>query len=137
MRIIVSVNADNLILLETVEHEQLLQHFGLTCFSYFSRQKHFIHDTVDLVEVEDKIQLTNIVKIFIQHLINTRLVIMCVTPQNTCKLPLQSCVSPPGRTDCCQRYPHRYRSTDQHTFIEIHLCIFVTPLILSLNSHRL
>ena len=70
MRIIVSVNADNLILLETVEHEQLLQHFGLTCFSYFSRQKHFIHDTVDLVEVEDKIQLTNIVEIFIQHLIN-------------------------------------------------------------------
>jgi len=55
-------------LLQGVVHCQLFQNFGLTRLADFSGQEHFIHNGIYLVEVEDKIELTNIMKILIEDL---------------------------------------------------------------------
>lgn len=53
-------------LLQRVEHEELLQDFGLTCLSDFSRQEHLVHHRVNLIKVEDKVEFTDIVEIFVE-----------------------------------------------------------------------
>ena len=40
----------------------------LTCLPYLPREEHFIYHSIDLVEVKHQIQLTHVMKIFIQHL---------------------------------------------------------------------
>ena len=71
--------------LQTVQHEKLLQDFGLTRLPDLPCQEHLVHDAVNLstnlsrawlleniidylVEIEHKVQLTHVVKIFIQYL---------------------------------------------------------------------
>lgn len=46
----------------------MLENLGLTCLSNLSGQKHFIHDTVHLVEVEHEIQFAHVVEVLIQNL---------------------------------------------------------------------
>ena len=72
-------------LLQRVVHGQLLQHLCLAGFADFPCQEHFIDNCVDLkhprrlhltlridcshlVEVEDKVQFTNIVEVLIENL---------------------------------------------------------------------
>ena len=40
----------------------------MTCFPDFTSQEHFINYSVDFIEVEHKIQLTDIVKILVENL---------------------------------------------------------------------
>jgi len=55
------------LLLQGVVHRQLLEYFCLAGFPDFSRQEHFVHHSIYLVEVEDKIKFANIVKIFVEN----------------------------------------------------------------------
>jgi len=55
-------------LLQRVVHCKLLQNLCLTSFTDLSSKEHLIHNCVDLVKVEDQVQLTDVVKVFVQHL---------------------------------------------------------------------
>ena len=68
-------------LLQTIQHEELLQHFGLTGLPQLACQEHLVHNTVhlyttvqytstveiqsNLVEIEHQVELTNVVEILV------------------------------------------------------------------------
>ena len=46
----------------------MFEDFGLTGFSDFASQKHFVDDGINFVEIEDEVQLADVVEILVQHL---------------------------------------------------------------------
>lgn len=55
-------------LLQGVEHEQLLEDLRLGGLPDLPGQEHLVHDRVDLVEVEHEVQLADVVEVLVEHL---------------------------------------------------------------------